>query len=818
MKSEVVTIICELNNLSINRKGKFGTKAAHLGELSRQGFNVPHGFVLSFDEYLEYLKFNEFPYSIEEYLTHNKEIQEFLISGVFQPELCRKLESYFQDLSVEKDDISFCVRSSSYFEDNETNSFAGMFESIIGLKNLEDIKRAIQKCYSSMFSENVLHAIFNGSIDNFKDLKMGVIIQEFIKGKPSGVVFSADTITMDDNIMIINAVNDICQHFVAANLSSWFLRINKMTDEILERVNETENSFMKDEYVVKLTQAAKKIEKIFSDPQDVEFTFQNEDLYILQSRPITTFRSRKIQYWSEFIDHQKTWRLAEDSLLKPFCEELMLMSEKNKARAAEITGKKYYRQKVVNGYPYFMSDSGNLENRAKFKTWLKELSDQGDNIFQDYVLPQIKNYHKNMEHYLKKKLSRVELVSYLSDAVDFYGKAIELHWLAVDGSMYIEEFKSFCHEKKMNLSENDLYDLLYQPTWLTKEREWIIKMVSYVKENREIYNLFTSIPYDEVVYFKLSTIVEGKNLLKLIKAYLNLFGFIAVNGYWKADSAILNERPDLVIKKIRACLQIEPMVFFNSIKSSLRNKERIIHSIISQLGQEEKKDFLLKLKAAQKAFLVNDDHCFLLDLTVAGHVRLSLMKSANILLEDGLLEHLEDIYFLKFIEIKNGLLKKTICLSNIINDRKNRYIKQSKLIPPKFLGKYEERDELKQVELPDQAKEIDIINGVSGLRKKIRGKVKIIENFNSEINLTENRILVLQHGHGRYLLPLINNIIGLIFDEGSPFDHPGIIAREMEIPTIYYTKNATKLLNDGDEVELDGVNGQVILIHRNKGN
>ena len=44
---------------------------------------------------------------------------------------------------------------------------------------------------------------------------------------------------------------------------------------------------------------------------------------------------------------------------------------------------------------------------------------------------------------------------------------------------------------------------------------------------------------------------------------------------------------------------------------------------------------------------------------------------------------------------------------------------------------------------------------------------------------------------------------------GSPFDHPGIIAREMDIPAIYYTRSATKRLKDGEIVELDGFAGEV---------
>jgi rifampicin phosphotransferase len=54
----------------------------------------------------------------------------------------------------------------------------------------------------------------------------------------------------------------------------------------------------------------------------------------------------------------------------------------------------------------------------------------------------------------------------------------------------------------------------------------------------------------------------------------------------------------------------------------------------------------------------------------------------------------------------------------------------------------------------------------------------------------------------------------LIFEGGSPFDHLGIIAREMNIPAVYYVKDACKLLKNGDEVELDGLNGQVVLLNR----
>ena len=75
-------------------------------------------------------------------------------------------------------------------------------------------------------------------------------------------------------------------------------------------------------------------------------------------------------------------------------------------------------------------------------------------------------------------------------------------------------------------------------------------------------------------------------------------------------------------------------------------------------------------------------------------------------------------------------------------------------------------------------------------------------------------ILVLPRAHGQYLLPVFGQIQGLILEEGSPFDHVGILARELDIPIIYNVKDATKILQTGDEVEMDGITGSIIKYQR----
>lgn len=182
------------------------------------------------------------------------------------------------------------------------------------------------------------------------------------------------------------------------------------------------------------------------------------------------------------------------------------------------------------------------------------------------------------------------------------------------------------------------------------------------------------------------------------------------------------------------------------------------------------------------------------------------MEAGHILTVRKVIEQPEDIYFLKLSEIHSSLTAEVQDLDLMIRDRKEMYDKYKKLIPPEYLGK--------APDMSSAADKADVLKGVSGFGRKVTGRVKVIIDSTKNQDIREDCILVLQHGHGCYFLPAMNRIKGLIYDEGSPFDHPGILAREFEIPSIYKTGNATKVLKDGDLVELDGIKSEVRIIRR----
>jgi phosphoenolpyruvate-protein kinase (PTS system EI component) len=72
-------------------------------------------------------------------------------------------------------------------------------------------------------------------------------------------------------------------------------------------------------------------------------------------------------------------------------------------------------------------------------------------------------------------------------------------------------------------------------------------------------------------------------------------------------------------------------------------------------------------------------------------------------------------------------------------------------------------------------------------------------------------ILVLEHGHEGDLTTLLGCVAGLIVKMGTPASHMGIIARELGIPAIYGVGDRVSMLESGDEVELRGRTGEIVL-------
>ena len=219
-----------------------GGKAQSLQKLQNVGFNIPPFFVC--DESWSEKKILQ---TLDEELSHT---------------------SYF------------AVRSSASGEDGESKSYAGHFYSAVAVKR------------SDVFSE------LKNVIASFGELDGSVIIQEFIPSDVSGISFSDN----GEGIVIINSNFGLCKNVVEGKSCDEYLTSKDGTlirksisndKPVLSfgggnlKESNNSNQSLNQEQINQVVELAKKTEDFFKHPQDIEWCFQNQTLYLLQSRPIT---------------------------------------------------------------------------------------------------------------------------------------------------------------------------------------------------------------------------------------------------------------------------------------------------------------------------------------------------------------------------------------------------------------------------------------------------------------------------------------------------------------------------------------------------
>ena len=248
-----INMIYKLDETSKKDVLEVGGKAANLGELIKLGFNVPKGFVCTSKENRDDI-----------YNMYNK-----LKLG------------------------NVAVRSSAICEDGTQNSYAGQFETFLNI-NKEEIIKSIEKCYDSNKSENIKGYINEKNIVN-EDAKVSVIVQKMIYGDISGVMFTKNPVSGDD-IIIIESVLGLGEKLVQGEATPTQITINKHT-LIIE--NNIGKEMLSDNEIRTLSRIGLDIERFFKAPQDIEWSLKDGEIYILQTRNITTLQG---YLWSKMFE------------------------------------------------------------------------------------------------------------------------------------------------------------------------------------------------------------------------------------------------------------------------------------------------------------------------------------------------------------------------------------------------------------------------------------------------------------------------------------------------------------------------------------
>ncbi len=302
-----------------------GSKAASLVRLMRIGLPVPDGFIVASSLYREHLERNNLTACIKSAVKKKGRADPALLSDLRQAIIKAPMaetqrldiETHFHSLSAER----FAARSSATAEDLPDHSFAGQYDSYLGVSGLTECIEAIKKCWASLWTQRAFEYRRQNGIDHLK-ADMAVIVQELIDADTSGVIFTADPLTGRRESIVIESCFGLGDALVSGKvtpdrfmhdkkkhkLQTWSIsekKIEHVLDDkgtIKEQILSGERSktrTLNKKQIKKLARVAQKVEVEFGCPQDIEWAIKDNRIWLLQSRPITNLPTPKEKSWEE---------------------------------------------------------------------------------------------------------------------------------------------------------------------------------------------------------------------------------------------------------------------------------------------------------------------------------------------------------------------------------------------------------------------------------------------------------------------------------------------------------------------------------------
>ncbi len=277
MASSAISYLLPLNEVGYKQLSLVGGKAASLGEMLKAGLPVPSGFVITTDAYKQ---------------GSLKSLKSDLLKA-------------FDELGAKR----VAVRSSAVAEDSGDASWAGQLDTALNVTR-DGLLDAVEYCWQSILSNRAQSYAKDHKISKSKQA-VAVVVQAMVNSDTAGVMFTANPISENLDQCVIEAVFGLGELLVQGVVTPASYVMDKKSGKVVEssKHHQAKKLIYKagQNQEIKVTEAgevlaakqlkdlldkAKQIETYYGKPQDIEFAFEGGELYIVQSRPITSMEAR----------------------------------------------------------------------------------------------------------------------------------------------------------------------------------------------------------------------------------------------------------------------------------------------------------------------------------------------------------------------------------------------------------------------------------------------------------------------------------------------------------------------------------------------
>ena len=829
-------MIFEFNKKKTN--DKMGNKAKFLIEMKNAKYNVPNGFVLDSNTYIDILKSNKIDTKIKRILSRvNKEnidsISEEIRLLFDKVVIDEKLSNSINDLLSNRK--KYAVRSSGTKEDLDNYSFAGQYETFLNVSK-DDVLSKVIECYKSMFSNVILSYLVNNDI-SLDNLSMSVIIQEMVNSDYSGICFTIDPVTGNDKTMLIEVGKGLGENIVSGKNKPEQYHYDWYNDKYNYRKS---NKFLNKELLKNMTSTFFEIQQYFGYPCDIEFAISKEKLYILQARRITKIKYQGYDYiWTtaDFKDGGVSasvctpymWSLYEyiwEYSLKKFLIDSKILKEKEipKKLGDMFYGRCYWNLSAVKkamsrviGYkerefdseygikPTYEGDGQTTKVSLKSLTSIARMA-----LAQKKIL---KERNTNAEKYKADLLNKYETYKY-----NFDNNCIEditSIWYKLTHEDYLQSETTYFWQIFINTIHQSLYkDGLLK---YVSEAEYLVLLscidnISHLLPFYDMWEISRCIKNNNqsLSYWRKNDINKiVKDLSKTDKYYFDMVKELICKYGYHSDKELDVTYPcyfedvNPIVSNIKDMVTLDEK--YSPEKDKLEGQEKykkILKKLSKDLSSSKYKKIDIKVKKMRKMLWWREEFR---DVSTRFYylIRVYTIRLAEYLVSKKVLNSVDDVWYLKvgnLWDYLDGKINKKDL--NLLIDKNKKYYNAYR--------NYMSENEIGNMFGDSDNIAIDSkIKGLGANNGKVTGVARVIKSFDEIGLLQEGDILVTKFTDTGWT-PKFAILSGIVTEYGGILCHAAIVSREYGIPCIVSCTDAMKKINDGDIITIDGATGVVV--------
>lgn len=822
-----------------------GGKAANLGDLAKvNGIIVPKGLCVTTHAFSAIIErsagltaaVQRLDESGTEIKARAAEIRTLIEQAALPPPLVGAISSFLHENG---DVAAWAVRSSATAEDMADASFAGQHESYLDRRGIESVLAAIKSCWASLYTERAVIYRQRNGIDH-RGVTMAVLVQRMVPAEASGVMFTADPVSGDRTVVAIEAAAGTGEALVSGAVVPQGIKLR--AGEIFARTGHG-NTILSDGQARELSAIGRRIEKHFGAPQDIEWCLLDGVFSIVQSRPITTLfpippRQEGDRHVYLSVGHQQMMMDA----MKPLGLSVWQMLAARPMHEA--------------GGQLFVDITEQLASPASRAALLSMLnrdplirSALEDLLARSFVASQSAPQASSPP--AESQLAQAAHANPLPDAPDpaIIGALISQSEIAVEearqgldarsGNALFDFIAEDLAALKRQLTDPQSMQALMagiNATWWLNDRleEWlgekgVVDTLSQSVDNNitsrmgldllEVADAIRAYPaavsflraFDEgVLLADLKQVEGGAEALAAVDGYLARYGMRCA-GEIDITRTRWREQPGLLVPMILANIDLFPVGeakrrFDVGLARAKAAEEDVLQRLQALTGGAEKAAQTKRAIDIMRTFIGYREYPKYGWVARIDLHRQAMLREARWLVENGVLDRIDDIYYLRFDELRQAV--RAQCADrDLVAARRAEFALHERLVPPRVLTSDGEAlfGDFRRHDL-----DANMIPGLGVSAGTVEGRARVILDA-AALDIEAGDILVTTFTDPSWT-PLFLTVAGLVTEAGGQMSHGAVVAREYGIPAIVAVKDATRRIEDGQTIRIDGATGIITVL------